>query len=248
MVAAGMIKFLGDFYEFWDVGPSMLASMALSEIELGGGLWLLMGIHHAQIGRWAVAAFAAFASASFYQGVAGYCSCNRFGERATSPWLALSLDMTSLAALIGTGRLPMDFHNAWRNTGLALATLAIGGASAQEAGWVSVGGVATMGDSGLNGAVLNLSGKSGRFSVSTSSDGSFRLPPVRGGFYLVSTPARPSSPLETVRPVQQQPRPIGRRQDGIPLPKVSADPSVWIEIKDCGGESIAINFKQERSL
>jgi hypothetical protein len=76
------------------------AQLAIIELELLLGLWLISGMY--AIGSWlaAVLTFGGFAAASFYMGWVGQSSCGCLGRVAVNPWFAFVLDLVVLAVLL----------------------------------------------------------------------------------------------------------------------------------------------------
>lgn len=74
--------------------------VAVIEVEILLGLWLLSGL--AMRGAWlaALAFFAAGASANVYLAVEGQRSCGCFGRVEVNPWFTLGLDLTATLALL----------------------------------------------------------------------------------------------------------------------------------------------------
>jgi len=83
---------------------SFLASprlqIALVELEILLGLWLLSGL--ARRGAWVAALgfFIAVAGVSLYMALAGQTSCGCFGRLTVNPWLSFAFDGTAVAALV----------------------------------------------------------------------------------------------------------------------------------------------------
>ena len=73
--------------------------IAVVELELFLGLWLLSGIWVKWAWRVSLAVFFGFAAASFSKGLMGDASCGCFGRVPVSPWWTLTMDMVAVAAL-----------------------------------------------------------------------------------------------------------------------------------------------------
>ncbi len=74
--------------------------VALIELEVLLGLWLVSGLYRR--GAWlsAVGAFGALAAVSLYLALSGQPSCGCFGKLEVSPWLSLGLDIIAVGALV----------------------------------------------------------------------------------------------------------------------------------------------------
>lgn len=73
--------------------------VAVLELELLLGLWLLSGSNPICAWLTSLVMFASFAVMSSYQGWVGQVSCGCFGSLSVSPWYALGIDVVALGAL-----------------------------------------------------------------------------------------------------------------------------------------------------
>lgn len=73
--------------------------LAVIEVEVILGLWLVSGWWNRAARAGALAFFAAAAAASLYMALIGAPSCGCFGRASVSPWITLVLDLTIFAAL-----------------------------------------------------------------------------------------------------------------------------------------------------
>lgn len=84
------------------VGPfsSPVFQVAVTELEILLGIWLLWG--RQPIAAWltTLATFAAFAGASLLVGSAGQASCGCLGKVSLNPWYAFFIDLAALAVLV----------------------------------------------------------------------------------------------------------------------------------------------------
>jgi hypothetical protein len=81
---------------FWD---SRWLVIALTELELGLGLWLISGIHALPARRTALACFAAFAAVNGFKVWGGEASCGCFGRVLIPPAYILIFDLSALTGL-----------------------------------------------------------------------------------------------------------------------------------------------------
>ena len=73
--------------------------VALIELELCLGLWLLLGFYPRQARFLALACFGAFAAVSLQQALAGRVSCCCFGALAVRPWFTFLFDVAAVGGL-----------------------------------------------------------------------------------------------------------------------------------------------------
>jgi hypothetical protein len=88
-------------------GPEF--QIALVEVEIVLGIWLLSGKNPA--GAWiaSLLIFTGFAGASFYLGWIGQASCGCFGRVTVNPWITFALDLIAIGALaVGPPILQID--------------------------------------------------------------------------------------------------------------------------------------------
>jgi hypothetical protein len=87
------------------VGGDLFASrwfvLAVVQVELLVGLWLIAGIWPSWAWRSAIALFVVFGAASLSKALAGEASCGCFGRLAVSPWLTTGLNAAAAFALVG---------------------------------------------------------------------------------------------------------------------------------------------------
>jgi hypothetical protein len=72
----------------------------LVEYELALALWLCAGCCAGWLWRVSLASFMAFGAAAVGQALAGAESCGCFGSATVSPWVAATIDLTAIAALL----------------------------------------------------------------------------------------------------------------------------------------------------
>jgi hypothetical protein len=73
--------------------------ISLVELELGLGIWLLLGFRPRQARFLALACFGSFAAVSLQQTLAGRSSCSCFGALAVRPWFTFLSDVGAMGAL-----------------------------------------------------------------------------------------------------------------------------------------------------
>jgi hypothetical protein len=98
--------------------------LALIEVELLLGLWLLSGLAQAACRLATLALFATFAFANLYLAGTGATSCGCFGKLALSPWYAFAIDACALATLFQfrpTATSPLRLWESFRVRGPRLA-------------------------------------------------------------------------------------------------------------------------------
>jgi hypothetical protein len=93
--------------------------IALVELELALGLWLLSGAYPGLARLAALAAFAGFCLASLYQALTGAPSCGCFGNVHINPWYTLLFDLAAVVVL-------------WRWTSAAHVNICWGGGGARS--------------------------------------------------------------------------------------------------------------------
>lgn len=250
LVAAGAPGVYGVVSGASGEDPGALPTLVLSEAELFGGVWLLGGRSPGLTRLWAASAFTGLASADLLQALAGRRSCPDFGGLAFSPWLALVLNASAVAALLacrpagGRGSTPLPPGLGFGfGFGLAAAATLVAAVAWQGAGRVNARGVATSRGQPLDDVTLEFVGNSGTLVTRTARGGGFRLPPVRPGLYCVSVTG---GTLPAGPPAEKTERGRGgggaRPRPGKPAPaRPTAPPVVWAEIKD-GGADLVIEF------
>lgn len=84
-----------------DSGPftSRWSLLAVIELELCLGLWLLVGVYPRQSRVAALLCYTAFAAVSLQQALVGKASCCCFGGLPVRPWYTLLFDLAAVAAL-----------------------------------------------------------------------------------------------------------------------------------------------------
>jgi uncharacterized membrane protein len=210
LIAGGALSFYDSTVSVQQDDMASLFPMICGEVELLGGLWLLLGVHPAQTRPWVVAAMIGVWISSVYQLFTGKCSSNWFGSLSVNPWLVLFL---SLAALVLLLRWP---HSSGRDNspltpsttlGLGITALLVTVAGVSQQPLIVLAGVANLKGHPIKDTALKFRGNSIEVEVRTDEKGYFRLPPIRPGQYTVSM-IRGASPLES------NPDPVERRIEG----------------------------------
>ncbi|MBY0231834.1 MAG: hypothetical protein K2W96_21310 [Gemmataceae bacterium] len=104
MVAAALKLWGLSLAPLAQAGPLASAPVQFAAVawEFVLGTWLLSGIVRDSAWTLAVATFLVFAGVGLRQAFAGQASCGCFGPVKPSPWVALGIDATALAALAAT--------------------------------------------------------------------------------------------------------------------------------------------------
>jgi len=256
LIAAGALKLHEFAFESQDESAATLLLMVFAEIELVGGIWLAGCFDPGRTAWWAAAGFLGLACASFFEAMAGKCSCGCFGGVSINPWFVLLFDLAAAAALLasrprGGPDAVFPSHPAqWLALGAIALTVAAAGW--RQADLVTVEGQATVDGRPLDEAAITFTGGSGKIALRTDHDGGFRLPLVRPGLYAVSAPGRAMVlSTEQPKPIDRGARsrkPARRPPSGTasPPPHGLGDAVVWIEVPICSekGRAIEINSRQ----
>jgi hypothetical protein len=92
------------------VGSDLFASrwfvLAVVQVELLFGFWLIAGIWPVWAWRTSVALFAVFGAVSLSKALAGEASCGCFGRLTVSPWLTTGLNAAAATVLVWGGAPP----------------------------------------------------------------------------------------------------------------------------------------------
>jgi hypothetical protein len=252
LIAAGAIKFYELNFESYDESTSTLLLLVFAEVELLGGLGMVIGFDPELTRRWSAAAFAGLAISSLFQALAGKCSCACFGSLSINPWLTLVLDLLAVAAILGSRR-PAGSEAtplAWapRLLGPGILALAIGIGGWGQADLVTVAGTATADGHPLEEAALTFTGVSGQIALRTDHDGHFRLPLVRPGQYAVSAPGRVvTRTIEKPEPAdkgrgKKEARRSDQRSGPPPSPGAGEPLLLWIEVPTCSQSDLLIKL------
>ena len=210
LIASGAISFYDSAESIQGDDMASLLPMAYAEVELLGGLWLLLGIHPDETRPWAVAAMIGVWISSVYQLFTGKGSSSWFGSLSVNPWLVLFL---SLAALVLLLRWP---HSSGRDNsplsplttlGLGITALLVTVAGVSQQPMIVLAGVANLKGHPIKETALKFRGNSIEVEVRTDEKGYFRLPPIRPGQYTVSM-------IKGASPSESNPESVDRRPEG----------------------------------
>ena len=190
LAAAGAATLYESFSAVQEDDLAMVSQLLLSEAELIGGLWLLVGARAEPAHPWVTAAFVGFWATSACHVLSGRCSCGCFGSLSINPWYVLAFDLAVVVLLLRLR--PVDRSSEDRSIptsrlGALLLTAALLGAAGS---WipplVTVTGFATLRGQPLRDVPLDLGVETFHTKILTDHEGSFSLPPLRPGHYRVS--------------------------------------------------------------